>query len=92
MSVINVTLVVEVEYVNKYVVAAQDKKGILPVATLSIALYASTKSRSSREVCNFVIGIINFNEKHQLPRAVGLAQASNALQRNEIPILGHAES
>ena len=42
------------------------KEGILPVATLSTALSVRSKSRSSRdvapEVCNFVIGIINFNE------------------------------
>ena len=74
---------------------AQSKEGILLVATLSIALYASSKSRSRRdvapEVSNFVIGIINSDKQRQLPRATGLTQASNAFQQNEIPILGRAK-
>ena len=50
----------------KYLPEPQNKGSILPVATLSIALYVPSKSRSSRdvtsEVCNFVISITNFNK------------------------------
>ena len=43
---------------------SQNKEGILPVATLSIAIYVSSKYRSRRDVARGVdvaVGIINLN-------------------------------
>ena len=45
---------------------SQNKEGILPVATLSIALYVLRRFMSDKECCarggNFVIGFINTNK------------------------------
>ena len=69
---------------------------MLPVATLSIALYVYRKSNSSSdvapEVCNSVIIIKKNNKKRELSKATGLAQTPNALQQDEIPILRNANN
>ena len=83
-------------YTVVYSILSQNKEGILPVVTLSIALYVPRRSRSESdvvpEVCNFFTSFMNINKYCQLPRTTGLAHALNILQQDEIPILGHAKS
>ena len=60
--------------------SSQDKESILPVATLSIALYVFRRSTQVSQRCrarggNFVIDFINTNKWRQLPKATELAQA-----------------
>ena len=49
------------ESTDNNIVIAQNKEDILPVVTLSIALYVLRRSMSARDG-NFVIGFININK------------------------------
>ena len=69
---------------------------ILPVTTLSIAIYVFSKSRSNSavapEIYYFVGLILKVNDWLQLPKATGLAQTTNELQQRAISILELASS
>ena len=70
-----------------FTVLAQNKEGILPVATLSIAIYVSSKSRSRRDGAR---GVKCCHRRYQ-PLLVASTstshRASNALQQDKISIL-----
>ena len=58
-------------------VLAQNKEGILPVATLSIALYVLRRSMSACERWQFVIGFININKNTSASENVHLCLRKN---------------
>ena len=66
---------------------AQNKEDILPVATLSIAIYVSSKSRSRRDAARGV----KCCRRHHQPQLIASTskshRASNALQQDKISIL-----
>ena len=74
------------------VVIAQNKEGILPVATLPIALYVSSKSRSRWHVARGVKCCHRHCKLQWIASTSKSPQASNALQQDKIPILAHAKS
>ena len=85
-----------IEFILKYaflVTEAQNKEGILPVASLSIALYTSSNSRSRRDVARGVKCCLRHYKRQWIAStSKSHRQASNALQQDKIPILGRAKS
>ena len=70
----------------------QNKEGILPVATLSIAIYVSSKARSRRDVARGVKCCRRRWQPQLIASTSKSHRASNALQQDKISILWHAKS
>ena len=85
---INLDLKSKVTKYAKTLANAQNKEDILPVATLSIAIYVSSKSRSRRDVTRGV-GCCRRHHQPQLIASTSKSRhrASNALQQDKISIL-----
>ena len=67
--------------------SSQNKEGILPVATLSIAIYVSSKARSRRDVARGVKCCRRRCQPQLIASTSKSHRASNALQQDKISIL-----
>ena len=74
-------------FVSDISVQAQNKEGILPVATLSIAIYVSNKARSRRDVPRGVKCCRRRWQPQLIASTSKSHRASNALQQDKFFIL-----